>query len=439
MTELILIILHLFFIMAFFSINPLIFNKKLNNTIATSLTENILLNFLITGNFILILSYFNLNLSEIIKFYSIYFFGLCIFFLKNKFLNFSKTKINYVFDFIIIFLISIIICIDISNKLILSWDSEKFWLYKKLSFYNNFSIENLKNMARPEYPFLGGLIGSFFWKLSFIGSEYASRLYLGLVYAIAIYSLVENISVPKIYKFVILFLFVLITYDYHKLFNGNQEILIFSLICFTLSSCYKIKYNKNIVLNFIIILLSCNLLVWTKQEGLFYIFFIMITTFFVFKFSSKEKIYFFILLLSLIILRIYIFKVYNFEITLNKNVVNELSFQVIISSLDIQKSLVILKYLIFAIFQNLYLLFGLILILLNRIIDNKTKYINVYLLINITFIYVVYLLVNDADRSHEFLLKFGIERLLFNISPIVILLFVETLDKKKNLFYKNNS
>ena len=150
----------------------------------------------------------------------------------------------------------------------------------------------------------------------------------------------------------------------------------------------------------------------------------MITTFFVFKFSSKEKIYFFILLLSLIILRIYIFKVYNFEITLNKNVVNELSFQVIISSLDIQKSLVILKYLIFAIFQNLYLLFGLILILLNRIIDNKTKYINVYLLINITFIYVVYLLVNDADRSHEFLLKFGIERLLFNISPIVILLFV---------------
>ena len=117
---------------------------------------------------------------------------------------------------------------------------------------------------------------------------------------------------------------------------------------------------------------------------------------------------------------------------INLAVVNELSFQVIISSLDIQKSLVILKYLIFAIFQNLYLLFGLILILLNRIIDNKTKYINVYLLINITFIYVVYLLVNDADRSHEFLLKFGIERLLFNISPIVILLFVETLDKKKN-------
>ena len=124
---------------------------------------------------------------------------------------------------------------------------------------------------------------------------------------------------------------------------------------------------------------------------------------------------------------------------INLAVVNELSFQVIISSLDIQKSLVILKYLIFAIFQNLYLLFGLILILLNRIIDNKTKYINVYLLINITFIYVVYLLVNDADRSHEFLLKFGIERLLFNISPIVILLFVETLDKKKKLFYKNNS
>lgn len=439
MTELILIILHLFFIMAFFSIKPFIFNKKLHQTITTSLTENLLLNFLIAGNFILILSFFNLNLSEIIRFYLIYTFGLCIFFLKNNFFNLSKTKIDYIFEFIIIFLISIIIFIDISNKLILSWDSEKFWLYKKLSFYNNFTIENLKNLARPEYPFLGGLIGSFFWKLSFIGSEYASRLYLGLLYTIAIYSLIENTSVPKIYKFLILFLFVLITYDYHKLFNGNQEILIFSLICFSLSSCYKIKYNKNIILNFIIILLSCNLLVWTKQEGMFYTFFLMITTYFVFKFSSKVKIYFFILLLSLIVLRIYIFKVYNFEITLNKNVVNELSFQVILSSFEIQKSLAIFKYLFFAIFQNLYFLFGVLLILLNRIMNNKIRYINVYLLINITFIYIVYLLVNDADRSHEFLLRFGIERLLFNISPVIILLFVETINKKKNLFYKNNS
>ena len=190
MIELTLIIFHVLLITSVFSINPLVFNKKLLYQNKNTLAQNISLNFLITANIVLVLSFFNLKLTEITSFYLIYLFLLFFFFFKNRLFELSKKNINLLFDFLIITLISTIIFLDISNKLILSWDSEKFWLYKKLSFYNNYSIENLNNFTRPHYPFLGGLIGSFFWKLSFISNEYASRLFLGVVYILSIYLLI---------------------------------------------------------------------------------------------------------------------------------------------------------------------------------------------------------------------------------------------------------
>jgi len=432
MIELTLIILHIFLITFVFSINPLVFNKKLLYQNKNTLAQNISLNFLITANLVLVLSFFNLKLTDIISVYSIYALSLFLFFFKNKFFKLSKKDIYLLFDFFVIILISTIIFFDISNKLILSWDSEKFWLFKKLSFYNNFSIENLNNFPRPHYPFLGGLIGSFFWKLSFISNEYASRLFLGLVYVSSIYLLIENLKIAKLKKLIIFLLFILITYDYLKLFNGNQEILIFSFICFALNSCYKIKNKENIFLNLFIFFLSCNLLIWTKQEAYFYVFFLLFTLFFVLKLRIKQKIYFLIFLFFLIFLRVLIFKIYGFEITLNKDVANELSLQIFIESMKIERVLVVLKYFIFSLFQNLYLLFGLVLILINGFLKNKNFYINFYLLINIMFIFAVYLLLNDAQHPHEFQVKTGINRIIFNISPIIILLFVEMINQKKN-------
>ena len=230
MTEILLIIFHVFLIALVFSINPLAYNEKLLSHNKITLPENISFNFLLTANMILILSFFNLKLTQIIICYSIYIIFLFFFFLKNKFFESSKKKLLFLPSLIIIVLISLIITLDISNKLVLSWDSEKFWLYKKLNFYNNFSIENLQNLQRPHYPFLGGLLGSFFWKISFISHEYASRLFLGLVYVVSIYSLIENIKTTTLHRLLFLLLFILITYDYLKLFSGNQEILIFVFI-----------------------------------------------------------------------------------------------------------------------------------------------------------------------------------------------------------------
>ena len=48
------------------------------------------------------------------------------------------------------------------------------------------------------------------------------------------------------------------------------------------------------------------------------------------------------------------------------------------------------------------------------------------------FIFSVYLLLNDAQHPHEFQVKTGIDRLIFNMSPIIILLFVEMVNKGKS-------
>ena len=72
MIELTLIILHIFLITFVFSINPLVFNKKLLYQNKNTLAQNISLNFLITANIVLVLSFFNLKLTEITSFYLIY-------------------------------------------------------------------------------------------------------------------------------------------------------------------------------------------------------------------------------------------------------------------------------------------------------------------------------------------------------------------------------
>ena len=202
-----------------------------------------------------------------------------------------------------------------------------------------------------------------------------------------------------------------------------------------MNSFYKIKNKKNINLNIFIILLSCNLLIWTKQEGMFYAFFIILTLFFVKSFKLKEKFYLLVFLFLILLIKIIVFKIYNLHISLS-HVAPDLSFQSLLSKFEFYRVIMIFKYFIFALFQNYYLLFGLILLLINKILRNQNLYIDFYILINLSFIFLVYLFVDHPIADQEFILKTGIERLIFNISPIIILVFIEIINKKKSIFDK---
>ena len=428
MIEIFYIILQVCIFFIIFSVTPVSLNNKVFNSSHLLLSENIVLNFILHSNYILILCVLNLNINEIGIIYLISVLVIYVLFFKNHFKKKQLFKKNNLYEFIVIFIVSSVIFFDVGNKLILSWDAQKFWLDKSLNFYNEFSIDNLQNISRPHYPFLGPLLNSLYWKISFLSEEYAGRLIFGFIYCSSIFLLINNLILSKIYKIIFFSLFLLITYDYFLIMSGNQEILIFSIISIVLNSFYKIRINQknNFIIHLFIIILSCNLLMWIKQEGLFYSFFLIFTLFFVTKVDNKKKLLYLLIVTGFLILKLFIFKFYNLEISLNKSVISSFAINDLILKVSFDRIFLVLKYFFFASFQSYFLLLGIILYFLNRINKNKINYINFYIVINLLFIFIVYLLIDNQELN----LKTGFDRLIFNISPIIIILLIEIINKK---------
>lgn len=428
MIELSFLIFQILIFFTFFSVNILRNFEKNFNRNDSSLTENIAFSFVVQANLILILSILNLNIKNISIIYLLIIFSLYFFVLKKNFNNLKFLYKYYFFEFFIIFLISSAIFIDISNKLIISWDTQNFWIFKTLNFFNQYSIENLQNISRPHYPFLGSLLSSLYWKLSFIDHEYSGRLFFGFLYTTSLFLLINNLSLTKVSKLIFLFLFLIITYDYFLLFSGNQEIFIFSIICITMNSFYKIKIDakKNFFIHSIIILLSCNLLMWIKQEGMFYAFFLIITLFYLKKSNLNIKILYSLVIILFLIFKLSVFKFYNLEISLNKSVISSLDYRELLLKITYERILEVIKFFLFAPFQSYFLLIGIIFYFLNKLNKTKIKYLEFYIIINFLFIFFVYLFIDNQ----VFNLKTGIDRLIFNISPFIILLTIELVNKK---------
>ena len=239
-------------------------------------------------------------------------------------------------------------------------------------------------------------------------------------------------SLSKVYKFIFILIFILINHNYNLLFSGNQEILIFSLICIILSSIYNITYDttKNYIKEILIIFFSINLLIWTKQEGVFYSFILLMTFFLISGKLVKEKILYIFLLLSLFLIKILIFKIYNLEISLNSSVIQNLTLEDALSKITVNRILINLQYFFYAPFQNLFIFFGILIYLISKFLKIKIPYIDFYIFINLMFIFAVYLLVDHQ----EFFLKTGIDRLLFHVSPIIYIIWLE-LTNYKNRYH----
>ena len=163
---------------------------------------------------------------------------------------------------------------DISNQIVLGWDAQKFWFYKTINFYDNGNLESLKNLDKGDgydYPFLGSLLWSFFWNISILNEEYFGRLFYVFLYVISLISIVDKIKIDHRFKITLFLILILITYNY-EIFNGEQDIILFCLLGFATSTIIRLSENssKNFTnLDLFKIILICNLLVWTKAEGLF--------------------------------------------------------------------------------------------------------------------------------------------------------------------------
>jgi|APSaa5957512535_1039671.scaffolds.fasta_scaffold15486_5 hypothetical protein len=430
MTELIFIFLQICLLTFIFSLNTIIFNNRYQ---FFSLFENICVSVVLHANMVLFLSFFNLNLSKIVN---IYIFIISILILFNlykpkKFISFFDYKQGRIY---FLLFLCVVIFLDIANNASLSWDAEKFWFLKVLNFYDNNPIENLSNVANSHYPHLGSLLWTFFWKISLIDYEYSGRLFFGFIFIISILCLVDLLKTNNIYKFVISIFCIFISYDYDIVFSGNQEVLIFSFLSIAMSCFYHLTEKKKLNENFylILILMICNLLIWTKQEGAIYAFFLILTLLFCFKLELQKKIIIFTVYFSLLFIRLFINKFYNFEMNLNYGY-NDFSILSIVDKISFIRIILILKYFLLAFLKNYLLAIGFLIFILSFIdkkIFIKSFYIYFFAVANFSFIFFISLL---FDGDLIFLLKTSLDRLIYSISPFIFLLIINYINHyKKN-------
>ena len=432
MDEIFKILLQVGLILVFFSIS--IFRLKSNKILILkniTLFDQITFNLIILINLILFLSFFNFKIFTIILIISFVIFLSLLYNLVSKY-SLKDFEFNLKIFFFIIFFI--LISFDLAFNLRLGWDAQKLWFPKVLNFYQGNNIANLQTLLWPEYPFLGSLLWSFFWKISFSEYEYLGRLIYVFIFCLSIFSISEILKLSLIKQILFASLSILLVYNYN-LFDGHQEIIIFSLIIFAAKYSYLIISEKKLNIFYLIFLvLIFNALIWTKNEGIFISIFLFLNIFLFSKYKLKYKLISLILLILFIILRMVVFKFYNFEISLQPGSYNNFSINEIFNKISVDRLVIIYKYMFQSIFKNYLTLLSGLFMLIYFFKKKNFKDINfvlLYLILNIIFITFAYLL---TDLPIEFAAKSGTDRLMFEFSGYYLLFIIIYL----NEFYKKN-
>ena len=431
MIEVVAIISQLFFFLIIFSFpftpkilnNFFVFEKKNLNLIDAHG-----LNVIFFIYFCLIFSFFNFDLKILFKIY----FLLALFFTLINFKKITENiNINDVLKFIIFLMIVISIFFSIAQSVKLEWDGF-FWMDKVLVFKNGEDIENLSTHSLT-YPHLGSYLWAFFWKNSLIEIEYFGRLFYTYFYIVSIF-LIFNISIfnNKNLKILILFMFIILTYEPYLL-SGYQEYLIFSTLLIASRFILLLNFNnsketKLIFLIFLILYLLC----WFKNEGTVYFIIFFLSLIFFLKISNQKKFLFFlsipILMYIKLILENNLIGIANLD-NIHKFDINFLfaqDFQILlikIFKIIYHTIISFLKHPIWLLIISSIIYF---MLLINSKLDKKIKYFTVCILLNFGFIFTIFLNFSNID----FMLGLALDRLLFQTSgfyAILVLIFFNNL------------
>ena len=396
-----------------------IFNIKFNTI---GLIDSHCLNIIIFCYFALIFSFLNIDLKVVFKIY----FLLSLIFIFLNFKNYSSYfKRSEIFIFLTFSLLVISIFFSLAQNLKLEWDGHH-WLEKTLVFFNNYDIENLKNVkTHPEYPHLSSYLWAFFWKNSFLELEYFGRFFHVYFYVISIFFIFNSLNLKKnIITITLITFFILITYEPYLL-AGYQEYLIFStfLIAARYISLIEFKKFNNLKLVYLIIFilyLNC----WFKDEGIIYFIIFTSTLILFLNVSNISKINFFFLILSLLILQFFLQKyligIYDFP---QKNSLSDIFSEILNMNILLTKlSKIFLHCLIAFIKYPLWLIIFISIFFLSfsTKTDPNIKYLIICLSINMLFIFSIFF----TFKSFDFMLKVSLDRLLFQTSGFYIPLFL---------------
>ncbi len=339
-----------------------------------------------------------------------------------KFKNINNFK-DYYLQLILFFLVFFIVSIDVASKLYLGWDAKYFYYIKALFFVEGQNFYDLNKFENIYHPHLGSFLWAFYWELLPSKLEYIGRLFYVFITCFSIfyvchkdlkYSLMSNIIFISL-----MFLF----YKYER-FSGLQEILIFSFLVIT-SKFYSKILNINNKYFIIFSILICNLILWSKAEGIIYAIIMIMLLNLNNKIFFKKKIYINLSFLFIFFLKYLIYEISN-NVMLEKtghpysiNYFLDLNYQFIIYKLKF-----IIPYLAYYILNNIFFISGVLILLILNFQKKKDAYIriiNFYFILNIMFIISAYLF---RDMEIEYSIKTTMERIVFTSSGFYVFLII---------------
>jgi len=397
-----------------------------------SIIEKISLGSIINIIILLLLSFINQKNLDLIFIILLIIFCTNLFFFVLENWKFKILDIKLIFLFIFVLVFSF----DLANNFKLGWDPQNFWIIKTLNFIEGGDIYNLKNFPRQEYPHLGSFIWAIYTTISFLEYEYLGRIFYIFLFCLSIFSIAELLNFSDIYKILFSSVIIILTYDI-LLFNGYQEVLIFSI--FTLFSKYfYLIIKNNISKNFInfysitILLLLLNS-IWIKNEAMFFSFISIFLIMCLPKKSYLYKLSIFFSFVLVIFLRFIIFKKIGMDTSLMQSNYEYSSILHLGSFLTFDRILLIFKYFFFGLVSNLLYIIS-ILTMLFLFVYKKNQinltYYFVSLFLNFLLIYSFYIFTSIPIEFH---LKVSIERVLFEIMGIYIIpiiIFINVYSKK---------
>jgi len=199
--------------------------------------------------------------------------------------------------------------------------------------------------------------------------------------------------------------------------------LIFSLFILITKEFYLSldKNNHNNLSGFLIIILSCLSMSWIKSEGMIFALLFLCIYIFSLKSNLKRQLIASFSLIIIIALKL----IYSNSIDLNSSFQSGnyefFNIENFTDYVKFERILLIVKYFIFGIFQNLIFLLSILaglLLIKNRIEINILKYYLLFLIFYSFFIFCAYIFTN---LPLEFHLKYSVDRLFFQISGFFII------------------
>ena len=381
--------------------------------------NNLVISVIYLVSFFLIISFFNLNhliILALIIVLRIFF----LIFINKKNDIFFKVQDNFLFTFTI-FCVFFILSIDVASNAKLGWDAQNYFFEKVINFNEQKTFNEFKDNGAAHYPHLSEYLWSFFWKIhSFnYGQEYLGRIFFIYIYLLSIVYLVNNSILKESFK-IFAFLFLIILSYKPIYFNGNLEILAFSLFIILSVDLSIILRKKNYLDHLPRILLTILCLVWTKNESVVLVFINLIIFYFFYPYKKRfTLVYLLIPFIFFVSLRLFFNNYYAFNVPdYQIHETLDFSFEYLLKGI-----VVISEEFIKGLFKNLILLISYIFIIFNIVLKNKDifhRFQAVQGLFFVIFLYSAFLF-NLPDV--EFQTKASIDRVLFILSGSLLISF----------------